>query len=36
VVGLLSGQGVRFHDLRTEQADLEDVFLSLTGSRMRE
>jgi ABC-2 type transport system ATP-binding protein len=36
VVGLLSSQGVRFHDLRTEQPTLEDVFLSLTGREMRE
>jgi ABC-2 type transport system ATP-binding protein len=36
VVGLLSAQGVRFRDLRTEQPTLEDVFLSLTGREMRE
>jgi ABC-2 type transport system ATP-binding protein len=36
VVGLLSAQRVRFHDLRTEQPTLEDVFLSLTGREMRE
>ena len=36
VVGLLSGQGVPFRDLRTEQPSLEDVFLSLTGREMRE
>jgi ABC-2 type transport system ATP-binding protein len=36
VVNLLSGQGVRFRDLRTEQPTLEDVFLSLTGRQMRE
>jgi ABC-2 type transport system ATP-binding protein len=36
VVGLLGEQGIRFRDLRTEQANLEDVFLSLTGSKMRE
>jgi ABC-2 type transport system ATP-binding protein len=36
VVGLLSGQGVPFRDLRTEQPTLEDVFLSLTGRKMRE
>ncbi len=36
VVGLLSGQGVQFSDLRTEQPSLEDVFLSLTGREMRE
>jgi ABC-2 type transport system ATP-binding protein len=31
VVSLLTAQGVAFCDLRTEQPDLEDVFLSLTG-----
>jgi ABC-2 type transport system ATP-binding protein len=36
VVGLLSSQGVPFHDLRTEQPSLEDVFLSLTGHEMKE
>lgn len=36
VVGLLSAQGVPFRDLRTEQSNLEDVFLSLTGREMRE
>jgi ABC-2 type transport system ATP-binding protein len=36
VVSLLSGQGIPFHDLRTEQPTLEDVFLSLTGREMRE
>jgi ABC-2 type transport system ATP-binding protein len=36
VVSLLSGQGVPFRDLRTEQPNLEDVFLSLTGREMRE
>jgi ABC-2 type transport system ATP-binding protein len=36
VVNLLSGEGVPFHDLRTEQPNLEDVFLSLTGREMRE
>ena len=36
VVDLLSRQGVRFRDLRTEQPTLEDVFLSLTGRAMRE
>jgi ABC-2 type transport system ATP-binding protein len=35
VVSLLSGQGVPFRDLRTEQATLEDVFLTLTGREMR-
>jgi hypothetical protein len=36
VVSLLSGQGIAFRDLRTEQPNLEDVFLSLTGRQMRE
>jgi ABC-2 type transport system ATP-binding protein len=36
VVGLLSSQGVSFHDLRTEQPNLEDVFLNLTGHKIRE
>ena len=36
VVSLLSTQGVQFHDLHTEQPNLEDVFLSLTGREMRE
>jgi ABC-2 type transport system ATP-binding protein len=36
VVSLLSGQGILFRDLRTEQPTLEDVFLSLTGRKMRE
>jgi ABC-2 type transport system ATP-binding protein len=36
VVNLLTGQGVPFRDLRTEQPNLEDVFLRLTGRAMRE
>jgi ABC-2 type transport system ATP-binding protein len=36
VVNLLGAQGVQFRDLRTEQPNLEDVFLSLTGREMRE
>jgi ABC-2 type transport system ATP-binding protein len=36
VVSQLSGQGVQFSDLHTEQPSLEDVFLSLTGRQMRE
>lgn len=35
VVSLLSGQGILFRDLHTEQSTLEDVFLSLTGREMR-
>jgi len=36
VVSLLTSNNVRFHDLHTEQPTLEDVFLSLTGRKMRE
>jgi len=36
VVSLLGTQGVHFNDLHTEQPNLEDVFLSLTGREMRE
>ena len=36
VVSLLAGQGIPFRDLRSEQPNLEDVFLSLTGREMRE
>ena len=36
VVNLLGSQQISFHDLRTEQPNLEDVFLSLTGREMRE
>ena len=36
VVGQLTGLGIRFRDLRTEQPTLEDVFLKLTGREMRE
>jgi ABC-2 type transport system ATP-binding protein len=36
VVSLLGSQGVQFRDLRTEQPNLEDVFLSLTGRELRE
>jgi ABC-2 type transport system ATP-binding protein len=36
VVSKLSEQGISFSDLRTEQPDLEDVFLSLTGRKIRE
>ena len=36
VVGLLAEREIRFHDLRTEQPNLEDVFLSLTGRGMRD
>ena len=36
VVNALEGAGVPFLDLRTEQANLEDVFLALTGREMRE
>jgi len=33
VLDLVRGAGIRIRELRTEQADLEDVFLSLTRSR---
>jgi ABC-2 type transport system ATP-binding protein len=36
VVTALTASGARFRDLRTEQPNLEDVFLALTGERMRE
>lgn len=36
VVNLLATSGVKFHNLRTEQPTLEDVFLKLTGQEMRE
>jgi len=36
VVNQLAGSGVPFRDLRTEQPNLEDVFLKLTGREMRE
>jgi ABC-2 type transport system ATP-binding protein len=36
VVNVLTGQGIPFRDLRTEQPTLEDVFLSLTGRAMKE
>jgi len=36
VVNRLIASGVRFHDLRTEQPTLEDVFLALTGREMRD
>ncbi len=36
VVNQLTKKGVQFHDLRTEQPTLEDVFLNLTGTELRE
>ncbi len=36
VVNLLATSGVKFHNLRTEQPTLEDVFLKLTGQEMKE
>jgi len=36
VVNGLESAGIRFRNLRTEQPTLEDVFLALTGRRMRE
>jgi ABC-2 type transport system ATP-binding protein len=35
IVNALAAQGVRFLDLRTEQPNLEDVFLALTGRQLR-
>lgn len=36
VVTQLAAMRIKFHDLRTEQANLEDVFLKLTGRALRE
>lgn len=36
VVSLLAKMGIRFHNLRTEQPTLEDVFLKLTGREMKD
>jgi ABC-2 type transport system ATP-binding protein len=36
VVNYLSANDIPFRDLRTEQANLEDVFLALTGREMRD
>ena len=36
VVNTLEANGITFHDLRTEQPSLEDVFLALTGRELRE
>jgi ABC-2 type transport system ATP-binding protein len=36
VVNALDSGGTRFNDLRTEQPTLEDVFLALTGKKMRD
>lgn len=36
VVNQLAESGIKFHDLRTEQPTLEDVFLNLTGREIRE
>lgn len=36
VVSALTSRGTRFDDLRTEQPNLEDVFLALTGRALRE
>jgi hypothetical protein len=35
LVSTLEAEGVHFTNLRTEHADLEDVFLSLTGREMK-
>jgi ABC-2 type transport system ATP-binding protein len=36
ILGVLDGAAVAFHDLRTEQPSLEDVFLALTGHQIRD
>jgi ABC-2 type transport system ATP-binding protein len=36
VVNALEGNKARYHDLRTEQPTLDDVFLSLTGRELRD
>jgi ABC-2 type transport system ATP-binding protein len=36
VVSQLAKQGIQFHDMRTEQSNLEDVFLKLTGHEMKD
>ncbi len=36
LVNILSGLALRYSDLRTEQPSLEDVFLDLTGRKIRE
>ncbi len=36
ILEVLNGAGVAFHDLHTEQASLEDVFLALTGRQIRD
>ena len=36
LVNILSGLALRYSDLRTEQSTLEDVFLDLTGRKIRE
>jgi ABC-2 type transport system ATP-binding protein len=36
VVTFLSARRIKFRDLRTEQANLEDVFLAMTGREMRD
>lgn len=36
VVNLLTKNGIRFRDLRTEQPTLDDVFLAMTGREMRD
>jgi ABC-2 type transport system ATP-binding protein len=36
VVSLLAKLSIKFHDLRSEQSTLEDVFLKLTGREMKD
>jgi hypothetical protein len=36
ILGVLQDAHLSFHDLQTEQPNLEDVFLALTGREMRD
>ena len=36
VISTMTSNGIRFRDLRTEQPNLEDVFLAQTGREMRD
>jgi len=35
VVNLLTAKGIRYYDLHTQQPNLEDVFIALTGKEIR-
>jgi hypothetical protein len=35
VVNLLADKGIRYYDLQTQQPNLEDVFIRLTGKEIR-